>query len=106
MAGNASFSACKNALKPNGLYLAVAGGPHEFLQMMWTSFRAGKRVLAGTPPESKRDLIFLKELVEAEKIRPVIDRCYPLEQTADAHRYVDKGHKRGNIVITVTHNNE
>jgi NADPH2:quinone reductase len=104
VAGRASFPACKNALQPNGLYLPVAGGPQEFLQTIWTSFGGGKRVLAGTPPENKRDLLLLKELVEAGNIRPVIDRCYPLEQTADAHRYVDKGHKRGNVVITMTQN--
>jgi NADPH:quinone reductase-like Zn-dependent oxidoreductase len=104
--GRTSFSGCKNSLKENGLYLAVAGGPKEFFQMAWTSIIGGRKVLAGTPVERKEDLIFLKELVEAGKIRPVIDRCYPIEQTADAHRYVDKGHKRGNVVLTVTHNHK
>jgi NADPH2:quinone reductase len=104
--GKTSFSDCKNALKPKGLYLPVAGGPQEFLQLMWTASRGGKRVRAGTPPENKRDLIFLKELVEAGKIVPLIDRCYPLERTAEAHRYVDKGHKRGNVIITVEHHSK
>ena len=101
VAGKTSFSGCRNSLKPKGLYAAIAGGLKEFGQMAWTSMTGGKQVLAGAAPDRKEDLVLLKELIEAGKLKPVIDRRYPLEQTAEAHRYVDQGHKKGNVVITV-----
>jgi len=104
--GKTSFSRCKHSLKQKGLYLAVAGGLQEMVQMLWTSMIGGKKVLFGSPSECKEYLIFLKELIEAGKIKVVIDRRYPLEQTAEAHRYVDKGHKKGNVVITLEHNDK
>jgi NADPH:quinone reductase-like Zn-dependent oxidoreductase len=102
--GKTSFSSCKSSLTREGIYLAGAGGPKEFVEMLWTSMTGGKRVMAGMAPERKEGLIFLKELAEAGEIKPFIDRRYPLEQMAEAHSYVDTGHKRGSVVITVEHN--
>ena len=73
---------CKNLLKKNGVFLSVSSSTNE----------------------TEEKLSFLKELVEAGKLKSVIDRRYSLEETAEAHRYVDKGHKKGNVVITVDHN--
>jgi len=102
--GKTSFSGCRDSLKPKGLYLASAGGLREFIQMAWTAIRGKQRVLAGQAPDRKEDLLFLKTLLEAGEIKPVIDRCYPLEQMAEAHRYVDRGHKKGCVVIAVGQN--
>lgn len=102
--GKTSFSRCRNVLKPNGLYLAGAGGPGAFMQMAWTAIGGGQRVLAMQAPDRREDLLFLTELLEVGHIKPVIDRRYPLAQMAEAHRYVDKGHKKGCVVITVGQN--
>ncbi|MCG2783761.1 MAG: NAD(P)-dependent alcohol dehydrogenase [Anaerolineae bacterium] len=99
--GKNDFNHCKNTLKPKGLYLAVAGGSREMGKMLTTFFSSGKKVLAGSGNETPEDLQFIKELLETGKIKPVIDRIYPLEQIAEAHRYVDTGRKRGGVVITI-----
>jgi NADPH:quinone reductase-like Zn-dependent oxidoreductase len=101
VAGQNDFARCKNALKPKGIYLAVAGGLREMLDMLRTSITGGKKVMAGTPAENQKDLLFIKELVETGKLKPVIDQRYPLAQTAEAHRYVDTGRKRGSVVISI-----
>jgi NADPH:quinone reductase-like Zn-dependent oxidoreductase len=108
--GKSSFSRCKGSLTRKGVYL-TATGLAVVPQMLWTSKIGSKKAilaLTGLMPSSEKtkNLVFIKELIEAGKIKAVIDRRYPLEQTAEAHRYVDKGHKKGNVVITVQHNNK
>ena len=107
--GKLSFSECRGSLTTEGIYLSTVPTPVILFQALLTAKGRGKKVkfaAAGLRPSSEKikDLVFLTELIEAGKIKPVIDRCYPLEQIAEAHRYVETGHKKGNVVITVNHN--
>jgi len=102
-----SFSRCKGSLKQKGIYLrAVHMALSPIVRGLWTSMTSSKKVIGGTASYKTEDLIFLKELIEAGKIKSVIDRRYPLGQIAEAHRYVETGHKKGNVVITLEHNNK
>jgi NADPH:quinone reductase-like Zn-dependent oxidoreductase len=109
--GKSSFSRCKRALNQRGIYLTTVITLAGLFQLLWASMVGGKKakfMTAGLRPpgEITKDLILGKELIEAGKIKSVIDRRYPLEQIVEAHRYVEKGHKKGNVVITVEHNDK
>ncbi len=108
--GKSSFSRCKKSLSRGGVYLTTFISMSILLQMLWTSKIGHKKaVIAFTglraAGEKTKDLVFLKELIEAGQLKPVIDRSYPLEQITEAHGYVDQGHKKGNVVITIIENN-
>ncbi len=103
--GKRSFSDCKSSLSQKGIYLTTVP-TLSVLQIPWISGSKKARFMAaGLRPARKKikDLLILKEIIEAGKLKAVIDRRYPLEQTAEAHRYVEKGHKKGNVVITLDH---
>ena len=99
--GKSSFSRCQNSLKPNGIYLLASFKTRQLFQMYRTSRKPGKKVICALSSENPKDLVFIRELVEAGKIKSILDRCYPLEQAAEAHRYVETGGKTGSVIITV-----
>lgn len=101
--GKSSYGRSLRALKPGGRYVLANPALSQMFRSRWTSRTSGKQVLVSASSTQVDDLLFLKTLIEAGNLKAVIDRVYPLEQTVEAHRYVDTGQKKGNVVITVTH---
>ncbi len=106
VAGKSSFARSEKALKPHGTYLTIVSSPAIIFQQMWTSKLGNVKAmlaLTGLRPAAERlkDLAFITELLDAGALKAVIDRSYSLEQIVDAHRYLEAGHKRGSVVITI-----
>jgi NADPH:quinone reductase-like Zn-dependent oxidoreductase len=107
--GNRSISDYRRALSPEGIYVQTGGSMTQMTQAMiqgpWISMTGSQKMgNMGVAKPDKKDLVAIKELLEAGKVKPVIDRCYSLGETAEAIRYLEEGHAQGKVVITVTQN--
>ncbi|HJS30169.1 MAG TPA: NAD(P)-dependent alcohol dehydrogenase [Anaerolineales bacterium] len=99
--GKTSFSRCKNSLNPHGVYLLASFKTKPLLQMMWTKAAGSKKVICALASEKPENLAFVSELIEAGEFKSIIDRCFPLEEAAQAHRYAESGGRKGQVVLTV-----
>jgi NADPH:quinone reductase-like Zn-dependent oxidoreductase len=99
--GKARMKDCMKALKKKGVFLHAVSTPGVSLRMALLAKPKGIKTVGGGPKVNAEDLLFLKKLVEKGQLKPVIDRSYPLEQIVEAHAYVDRGHKKGNVAILI-----
>jgi NADPH:quinone reductase-like Zn-dependent oxidoreductase len=101
--GATTFDRCQHSLKSNGIFLQNIMELTDVVRVLWTSIASRKKIKGGVAINNLKRMSFIAELVAAGKLRPVIDRSYPSEQLAEAFKYVERGHKKGNVVITVAH---
>jgi NADPH:quinone reductase-like Zn-dependent oxidoreductase len=102
--GNGSLSDILKRLRPGGRYATAVPQISQILRCQWIAWRSGRKVFFWAPRTVRKyteDFAFLKDLIEAGSVKAIIDRCFSLEQAAEAHRFVERGHKRGHVVITV-----
>jgi NADPH:quinone reductase-like Zn-dependent oxidoreductase len=99
--GRISFARCKNSLKPDGTLLFASFKGRALMDMLWTARFSRKKVICALAEEKTESLLLVTELAESGKIKAVIDKCFPLDQTAEAHRYIESGGRQGSVVITV-----
>ena len=109
--GDRSISDYRRALSPKGIYVQTGGSMAQMTQAMlqgpWISMTGNQKMgNMGVAKPNQNDLALMKELLEAGKVKPVIDRCYPLSEVPDAIRYLEEGHAKGKVVITVAQRNE
>jgi len=106
VAGKSSYSGSLRLLKQNGRYLLANPRLSQMIRGPWTSMTSSKKVIFGATDQNTENLIYLRGLIGAGELKSVIDRRYPLEQAAEAHRYVETGQKIGNVVLTMGHNDK
>jgi NADPH:quinone reductase-like Zn-dependent oxidoreductase len=99
--GRSSFEACRRALSPQGVYFPVSFKFHAVRQALWTARSKGQRVVIGLSDEKPADMQTLKGMIEAGQLKGMVDRCFPLEEIVEAHRYYESGGRAGNVVIQV-----
>ena len=101
--GATTFDRCQNSLKPRSIFLQNIVGLTDLVRILWTSITGGKKLKGGVAMENLERMNFIVQLAADGKLKAVIDRCYPLERIAEAFKYVEQGHKKGNVVIMVAH---
>lgn len=100
--GKSPFFECVKSLNKKGVFLrSVTMDLSSVLKGLWISMTIGIKVIGGVVSEKRENLAFIKKIIEERKFKPVIDKIYSLDQIAKAHDYVDKGHKKGNVILTI-----